>query len=365
MGTVFWEVHESITHVVVADGSDGKLRNDVSNFCRYHPNNPEAVSPHWIVASLKAQYLEQPHLFPTLKANALKKENDKDQKKAVPALSRKSDLHLATENNLFHDAVFHFVNSSKHNSTDMITFDAKKVEELVINHGGYILSDQVMAVLQKEREILNNSLTSKHKLDIVCYIVSVNGEFAQDAIIKENELLSTIHETQLCDIVCVNPIWVEACNISNRLLENPQNFPELFQPQWPMFKLPSGVKMKVSVSGFQNFERIGLRELLTAIGATYTDNMGNSNTHLICKEAKGPKYHKAIEWGLHVVTADFLYHIVQYGYRRGGKGCEKNFSLPFSPRRVKPIVNNHNKKDNIKNEAFICSAKDTNDAFVG
>lgn len=26
MGTIFWDVHESITHVIVADGSDAKLR---------------------------------------------------------------------------------------------------------------------------------------------------------------------------------------------------------------------------------------------------------------------------------------------------------------------------------------------------
>jgi len=97
----------------------------------------------------------------------------------------------------------------------------------------------------------------------------------------------------------------------------------------------------VSVSGFQNSERIGMKHMLLAIGAEFTENMRNTNTHLICKEAKGSKYHKAIEWGLHVVTAQWMYHIAQHGYHEAN-GCEKQFSISFSPRRVQLVSKTNN-----------------------
>ncbi len=278
-------------------------RNDVSNFCRYHPNNPIAVSPHWIVESLKKGYLEQPHLFPPLEAKIVKKKNAESKRTTAPARkSAKLDLKMTPRDNLFQDAVFHLVDSSKHDASNMVTYDLDKVEELIITHGGQLLSDQVITMLQKEKEMPSKSLETKQKTDMVCYVVNVAGEFTYDNALNENALLSTLQQKQLCEIVPVNPIFIETCIASKQFEDQPQKFPELFQPQWPMFKLPSHVKIKVSVSGFQNSERIGLRQLLIAIGATYTDNMGNTNTHLVCKEAKGPKYHKAIEWGLHVVT---------------------------------------------------------------
>ena len=148
---------------------------------------------------------------------------------------------------------------------------------------------------------------------------------------------------------------MKAC-IANEMVYQADEYPILFQPQpWTLSKFPPGItmksnkKIKVSVSGFQNSERSGIKHMLETIGATYTDNMGNKNTHLICKEAKGPKYHKAIEWGLHVVTVDWLYHIIQYGYYgkdtrstseddvTGRSGCENKFAMTFSPRRVQPM----------------------------
>ena len=91
--------------------------------------------------------------------------------------------------------------------------------------------------------------------------------------------------------------------------------------------------------------------MLESIGATFTDGMVAKNTHLISKEAKGPKYHKAVELGLHAVNIEWLFHIMEYGYygkkdntyadkkqdRSSRSGCEKKFTLTFSPRRVQPV----------------------------
>jgi topoisomerase (DNA) II binding protein 1 len=67
--------------------------------------------------------------------------------------------------------------------------------------------------------------------------------------------------------------------------------------------------------------------MIREVGAEYTDNLKSKNTHLICKEASGKKYEKACEWGLHVVSVDWLYHVVRFGYI---EGCETKFSLKKS-----------------------------------
>ncbi|KAH6568549.1 hypothetical protein BASA50_001182 [Batrachochytrium salamandrivorans] len=49
-----------------------------------------------------------------------------------------------------------------------------------------------------------------------------------------------------------------------------------------------------------------LTELLARIGARYTDDLTTDNTHLICTVPKGPKYERAMELNIPVVTPEFL-----------------------------------------------------------
>lgn len=72
--------------------------------------------------------------------------------------------------------------------------------------------------------------------------------------------------------------------------------------------------------------------MLREIGAEYTDNLSRKNTHLICKEARGAKYVKALEWGLHAVSVEWLYHVMRYGYR---EGSEDEFSLVVAAKKKK------------------------------
>ncbi|KAL2913511.1 hypothetical protein HK105_206971 [Polyrhizophydium stewartii] len=49
-----------------------------------------------------------------------------------------------------------------------------------------------------------------------------------------------------------------------------------------------------------------LIELLARIGASYTDDLSTDNTHLVCTLPKGPKYEKALELNIPVVSPEFL-----------------------------------------------------------
>jgi hypothetical protein len=98
-------------------------------------------------------------------------------------------------------------------------------------------------------------------------------------------------------------------------------------PDKPLWRLPKSVR--ISITGFVGSKRTALIQLIQAI-ATYDDAMRTSTTHLICKEASGNKYDKALEWKLHIVSQEWLYHVMEYGYSGAEKqeeGCESQFSL--------------------------------------
>lgn len=71
--------------------------------------------------------------------------------------------------------------------------------------------------------------------------------------------------------------------------------------------------ISVSFGAFTNETEVEpLVDLLSRIGASYTDDLTTDNTHLVATIARGPKYEKAVEWNIPVVGPEFL------------KACEAN-----------------------------------------
>jgi NAD-dependent DNA ligase len=88
--------------------------------------------------------------------------------------------------------------------------------------------------------------------------------------------------------------------------------------------------VRISVTGFSGSIRTALMHAIKAIGATYDDSMPSTTTQLICREATGAKYEKAVEWKLFVVSLEWLFHVMQYGFEgeKGMKGgCESEFAI--------------------------------------
>jgi len=69
-------------------------------------------------------------------------------------------------------------------------------------------------------------------------------------------------------------------------------------------------KLLVSVTGYQGANRYTIRSMVNEIGADWSDNLSRRNTHLVCEKAEAQKYTKALEWGIHVVSIEWLHHIV-------------------------------------------------------
>lgn len=87
----------------------------------------------------------------------------------------------------------------------------------------------------------------------------------------------------------------------------------------------SNKKLLVSVTGYQGANRYNIWSMVNKLEDTdWSDNLSRRNTHLICEKAEGQKYTKALEWGIHVVSIEWLHHIIMFGYK---EGSEDRFSF--------------------------------------
>jgi hypothetical protein len=306
-------------------------RTAISTYCMYNPNSPVAVTPNWIVSCVEQKCLLNTQLFSMEKA--LSKKKTPSPKKKNMANPKK----VKTSSNIFSGDAFHIVCLASH--PDNVQFDSVQVQEMILSHGGCLLSTDLINLRRKEIKGLKNPET-RHR---ICYIVIVSGGFQYDHLMKCNSLLSQIKTQSLFRIIPVTPIWIQAC-ISEKCLVNTEVFPILFQPQaWAVRVIPTSIQVKkskdgkrvgvsVSVSGFLNHERSGIQHILLSIGAKYTESLPVHSTHLIChpNAYNGAKAVRAIEWGIHVVTVDWLFHIMQFGFHGENNeedGCEHRFRL--------------------------------------
>lgn len=74
-------------------------------------------------------------------------------------------------------------------------------------------------------------------------------------------------------------------------------------------KIPlSGFEVyRLCVSGYDMKEKQLLRNLCYVLGVKYAEKLTKKATHLLSKFAHGDKYAAACKWGIHVVTADWIY----------------------------------------------------------
>ena len=74
--------------------------------------------------------------------------------------------------------------------------------------------------------------------------------------------------------------------------------------------------VRISVTGFQGAKRTAIVQAIQDMGAIYDDSMHQKRTtHLICcsRNKSNPKFIKAQEWGIAVVSEDRFYHVLQHG----------------------------------------------------
>lgn len=364
-GVIYWDLNETVTHLVVSDRCGDEMRNAIQKVTTHHPNGIAAVSPKWIVASVRRKRLLSPESYPPAPKRRRRRRATTTTPKrhrsdvaggaGVPASSSRSKRATIKGGDFFRGDVFCFVRTTPSSSSGdaveeddderrRVPFDVREMEAIATERGGHLLTRSVVETLEKHRRESRRGgdrPSEEGERRRTCYCVSWGGGAAKHRTAAEfHPLLSELLRKELCDVVVhATPVWIRTCATEGRKLD-PRRHRSLFEPQRrPVRSLRSssssdgggdGSIVKAAVTGFVGPERTGIVHLLSAIGARYTENLTRGNTHLICKDGTsgGPKYDKAIEWGLHVVSAGWLYHVAHDdGFGGGGVGCEEKFSL--------------------------------------
>ncbi len=342
-GTIYWDLNGNITTLIVCDECDDALRNAAKVITLNHSNVPPMVSPLWVIDSYKRGLLQSASSYRPTKSSE-SNGDDNDIKLTTKATKKpKTSLSSTTSNvSIFRGCLFSLVRSStliEHGKSavetnDHVDFDAKELEDLIKTHGGQMLSNKLLGALRADVE--NTDGKSKRKCHVVCW-----GE--SPPRLSTNPLISQLERHNLCEIILVTPIWLQAC-VSARKRIKPDRLPLVLMPQsWSMKSLlnkfsPQSKReaqrqkmLEIALTGFQGTEKLVVVHLIEAMGGVYHENMSNANTHLVFKKSpNGLKLEKALEWGLHVVSIQWLYHVVRHGYcgeHQEEGGCEKRFSF--------------------------------------
>ena len=301
-------------------------------FCREHPNGPVCVGIDWILTCIYHEMtIAAPPFPPEPKLRirgSITNGRSSVGSKQYAAATRSIEPSNKQQSTVFRGDVFAVVPSKA--APDTLCFGLEAMESTILGHGRLLLTKSLLLAIRKDAKAAENPASDRNY-----YVVS--SRWLQLDCATSFPLLAELRKLGIA-AVPVSPVWVAAC-IENNYQYDPEESRTLFQPQtWPIRLLnnpiPSSAgkngsskptaKFLFSVTGFLDSTRYAITSALTQIGAEYTDNLSRKNTHLICKEAKGAKYNKAIEWGtIHAVSIEWLYHVIKEGYE---EGCEYRFS---------------------------------------
>ena len=322
------------------------FRSAANYIGEHHPNHPAILSPQWIIQSLIHQSHQSYSKYsarriepPKPKLNLQQTPSFRSSK--IPKTKSKSKTKLKSSM-IFQGMIFCIIPCSS--SENYFNTSVSVLEDKICSNGGVMISKRIVEALLKDAKKQKNQPSSLFQQRVVCVVFM--GRMVPN-FTNRNAWLTIIEQQNCCPLIPVNPNYIQCC-INEELEFSPDLHPILFQPQlYPLRRLPlhffdssskQASKIVAAVSGFVGIERFGIMQMIKHMGAEYTENLTKSNTHLICKKAEGPKYERGLIWSIHVLSVDWLYHILKYGYggategRQKGNnensdisGCEKNF----------------------------------------
>lgn len=185
--------------------------------------------------------------------------------------------------------------------------EKRKAENIIVEHGGTIATSAADGLGSQAKDRAG-------KLYAICpHGQSTNTfglpAFASPSARSDNSGSKTNVTLQ----------WLEdCCHRGSKPGDTPD--PEASPAFTPLpFKLPlpGADECVVCLSQFVNPVRRQIRTLLTLLGANDQERMSKrSTTILICKEPRGEKYDRAVEWRIPVVTVDWLHKCAKSGELR-------------------------------------------------
>ncbi|KAG8881311.1 hypothetical protein FRB98_004423 [Tulasnella sp. 332] len=109
--------------------------------------------------------------------------------------------------------------------------------------------------------------------------------------------------------------WIESCAFEERLCGPEEDV--VFTPLRTAFPILGAENIHIVWSGLRHSESHHLKQLCKVLGIIVPDKFCRKTTHLICPERAGPKYEKALEWGIPVFDLQWVWNIAQTGMING------------------------------------------------
>ncbi|KAL3651876.1 hypothetical protein CASFOL_004878 [Castilleja foliolosa] len=146
--------------------------------------------------------------------------------------------------------------------------------------------------------------------EIVLWINEGGGEVASDHNEKNVHFIIERHGAGSCltstvGSTYVTTHWIHSCLEDGCLLDASSHI--LYSPLPCQIPLPGFERYRICVSRYEQKERQLLRNLCYVLGIKFIEKLTKKVTHLLCKFADGDKYEAACRWGIHVVTAEWIY----------------------------------------------------------
>lgn len=253
------------------------------------------VSPVWIIDSWAADELLDEVDYPPLYQSAEPNLNNDH-----PVCTSETLGPNVTTTGFLKGLVFCFVPAAVPDFA--VDFDVTPLERSIRGYGGRILSTKLLEALKSDARDCHQPI--KRKLYVVCW-----GAY-HPSHLEMHPLIGHITKQDLCQLVPVTPVWVQTC-LSEGKVVSPRHFSSILCPsEWPWRSLTA---THISVSGFSGSKRTALIHFIRAVAA-YDDTMvRGQTTHLIVIHPKGEKYKKAKEWGIQIVSLEWLLHAVRCG----------------------------------------------------
>ncbi|KAK6143199.1 hypothetical protein DH2020_023547 [Rehmannia glutinosa] len=151
---------------------------------------------------------------------------------------------------------------------------------------------------------------SSVETEIVLWVNEGGGEVVANQneknvhfIVERHGEVSSLKNTVRSTYVTTH--WIYSCLEDGCLLDVSSHI--LYSPLSCQIPLPGFERYRICVSRYDMKERQLLRNLCYVLGAKFIDKLTRKVTHLLCKFADGDKYEAACRWGIHVVTAEWIY----------------------------------------------------------
>lgn len=156
----------------------------------------------------------------------------------------------------------------------------------------------------------SSTFPEEQRPEIVMWVTGGGGEVVADQnrknvhfIVERHGAVSCLTHTSWTSYITTH--WIHSCLEEGCLLDISSHI--LYSPLACNIPLPGFEGYRLCASRYDMKERQLLRNLCYVLGVKYVEKLTKKVTHLLCKFADGDKYEAACRWGIHVVTADWIY----------------------------------------------------------